>query len=60
MGLLGMRERVESLGGRLDFEAGRERGAALLVVIPLAHVQAAHVQAAHVQAVAPMQMEYPA
>ena len=38
MGLLGMRERVESLGGRLDFEAGRERGAALLVVIPLAHV----------------------
>jgi signal transduction histidine kinase len=36
MGLLGMRERVESLGGRLDFEAGRERGAALLVAIPLA------------------------
>jgi len=47
MGLLGMRERVESLGGRLDFEAGRERGAALLVVIPLAPANA----------VAPSQME---
>jgi len=39
MGLLGMRERVASLGGRLGFEAGRERGATLLVVIPLAHTK---------------------
>jgi signal transduction histidine kinase len=50
MGLLGIRERVESLGGRLGFEAGRERGATLLVVIPLAHAQS----------VAPSQMECPA
>jgi signal transduction histidine kinase len=53
MGLLGMRERVESLGGRLAFEAGRERGATLLVVIPLAPVQVA-------QVIAPSEMEYPA
>ena len=36
MGLLGMRERVASLGGRLSLEAGRERGTTLHVVIPVA------------------------
>ena len=36
MGLLGMRERVASLGGRLSFEAGRKTGSALRVVIPVA------------------------
>ena len=35
MGLLGMRERVASLGGRLSFEAGRSGGSALRVVIPV-------------------------
>jgi signal transduction histidine kinase len=35
MGLLGMRERVASLGGRLSLEAGRERGTILHVVIPV-------------------------
>lgn len=34
MGLLGMRERVATLGGRLSFEAGRKTGSALRVVIP--------------------------
>src|SRR5262245_3759604 len=36
MGLLGMRERVASLGGRLSFEAGRRTGSVLRVVIPVA------------------------
>lgn len=34
MGLLGMRERVASLGGRLSFEAGPKGGAVLRVVVP--------------------------
>lgn len=34
MGLLGMRERVAALGGRLSFETGADRGATLHVVIP--------------------------
>lgn len=36
LGLLGMRERVASLGGRLSFEAGGRSGAALHVAIPVA------------------------
>jgi signal transduction histidine kinase len=36
MGLLGMRERVASLGGRLSFEAGPKGGSVLQVVIPVA------------------------
>jgi signal transduction histidine kinase len=36
MGLLGMRERVASLGGRLSFEAGRNTGSILRVAIPVA------------------------
>jgi len=36
MGLLGMRERVASLGGRLSFEARAGLGAVLRVVIPVA------------------------
>jgi signal transduction histidine kinase len=36
MGLLGMRERVATLGGRLSFEAGRQGGSVLRVVIPVA------------------------
>ncbi|HEX7200931.1 MAG TPA: hypothetical protein VF213_15715, partial [Dongiaceae bacterium] len=36
MGLLGMRERVASLGGRLSFEAGRSTGSVLRVAIPVA------------------------
>ncbi|MBR0716071.1 sensor histidine kinase [Bradyrhizobium liaoningense] len=36
MGLLGMRERVAALGGRLSFEANPERGCALRVLIPAA------------------------
>jgi signal transduction histidine kinase len=39
MGLLGMRERVAALGGRLSFEAGRSGGSALRVVIPVGPVQ---------------------
>ena len=39
MGLLGMRERVASLGGRLSFEAEQSRGSTLRVVIPLAAPQ---------------------
>ena len=35
MGLLGMRERVAALRGRLSFEAGPNGGSALRVVIPL-------------------------
>lgn len=35
MGILGMRERVASLGGRLSLEAGGNRGFALRAVIPL-------------------------
>ncbi len=35
MGLLGMRERVAALGGRLTFETGRSGGSALRVVIPV-------------------------
>jgi signal transduction histidine kinase len=36
MGLLGMRERVMTLGGRLSFDSGRKTGSVLRVVIPLA------------------------
>jgi signal transduction histidine kinase len=36
MGLLGMRERVAALRGRLSFEAGPHGGSALRVAIPLA------------------------
>jgi signal transduction histidine kinase len=36
MGLLGMRERVAALRGRLSFEAGPHGGSALRVVIPVA------------------------
>jgi signal transduction histidine kinase len=36
MGLLGMRERVAALGGRLRFEAGQNGGSTLRVVIPVA------------------------
>ena len=36
MGLLGMRERVAALGGRLTFGAGQSGGSALRVVIPIA------------------------
>ncbi|MBR0828699.1 histidine kinase [Bradyrhizobium manausense] len=36
MGLLGMRERVAALGGRLSFDANPERGCALRVLIPAA------------------------
>ncbi len=35
MGLLGMRERVAVLGGRLHFEVGQKGGSALRVVIPI-------------------------
>jgi signal transduction histidine kinase len=35
MGLLGMRERVASLRGRLDFESGPSGGSTLRVIIPL-------------------------
>jgi signal transduction histidine kinase len=35
MGLLGMRERVAALGGRLSFEAGQSGGSVLRVVIPV-------------------------
>lgn len=34
MGLLGMRERVAALGGRLKFESDADKGSALRVVIP--------------------------
>jgi signal transduction histidine kinase len=36
MGLLGMRERVAALRGRMSFDVGRDGGSALRVVIPLA------------------------
>jgi signal transduction histidine kinase len=36
MGLLGMRERVAALGGRLCFEVGQNGGSTLRVVIPVA------------------------
>lgn len=36
MGLLGMRERVATLGGKLTFEAAPKSGAVLCVVIPIA------------------------
>jgi signal transduction histidine kinase len=41
MGLLGMRERVAALGGRLSFEVGRSRGSSLRVVIPVGPAQSA-------------------
>ena len=46
MGLLGMRERVAALGGRLTFGAGPNGGSALRVVIPLDPVHAAHLERA--------------
>ncbi|MHC2334410.1 HAMP domain-containing sensor histidine kinase [Bradyrhizobium sp. USDA 4454] len=36
MGLLGMRERVAALGGRLSFEAGQPNGSSLRVTVPVA------------------------
>ncbi|MCC8963795.1 histidine kinase [Bradyrhizobium sp. Pear76] len=36
MGLLGMRERVAALGGRLSFTAGQPSGSSLRVIVPLA------------------------
>ncbi|MCC8955225.1 HAMP domain-containing protein [Bradyrhizobium sp. Pear77] len=36
MGLLGMRERVAALGGRLSFEAGQSNGSSLRVIVPVA------------------------
>lgn len=36
MGLLGMRERVAALGGRLSFNTGQPNGASLRVVVPVA------------------------
>ena len=36
MGLLGMRERAASLGGRLSFQAGKEAESVLRVVVPIA------------------------
>jgi signal transduction histidine kinase len=39
MGLLGMRERVAALGGRLTFGAGQSGGSALRVIIPIAPPQ---------------------
>ena len=41
MGLLGMRERVAALGGRLTFEPGARGGSALYVVIPVAAASSA-------------------
>lgn len=38
LGLLGIRERVATLGGRLSFDVGQEAGRALRVVIPVAPV----------------------
>ncbi|QIG92254.1 MULTISPECIES: sensor histidine kinase [unclassified Bradyrhizobium] len=35
LGLLGMRERVAALGGRLSFEAGQPNGSALRVIVPV-------------------------
>ena len=46
MGLLGMRERVAALGGRLTFEAGHSGGSALRVVIPISPAQATEVECA--------------
>jgi signal transduction histidine kinase len=40
MGLLGIRERVESLGGRMSFEAGPGGGSVLRAVIPVAPAKA--------------------
>lgn len=39
MGLLGMRERVAALGGRLSFAAGAMKGSVLNVVIPVGPLQ---------------------
>jgi signal transduction histidine kinase len=41
MGLLGMRERVAVLGGRMSFEARPAGGSALRVVIPVLPVECA-------------------
>lgn len=38
MGLLGMRERIAALGGRLSFETGRPTGLVMRAVIPAPHV----------------------
>jgi signal transduction histidine kinase len=46
MGLLGMRERVAALGGRLTFGAGQSGGSALRVVIPIAPPQIAAMERA--------------
>jgi signal transduction histidine kinase len=39
MGLLGMRERVASLGGELSFESGADGGSVLKAAIPLSVVE---------------------
>ena len=49
MGLLGMRERVAGLGGRLTFEARPGQGAALRVVIPVAATPAPRTEASLVE-----------
>ncbi|MGX1363766.1 signal transduction histidine kinase [Bradyrhizobium elkanii] len=36
LGLLGMRERVAALGGRLSFETGQPSGSSLRVIVPVA------------------------
>jgi signal transduction histidine kinase len=46
MGLLGMRERVAALGGRLAFGAGHSGGSALRVVIPIGPAQVTDVECA--------------
>jgi signal transduction histidine kinase len=53
MGLLGMRERVASLGGRLTFEARPGLGAALRVIIPVAATSASRSEEELVEQVLP-------
>jgi len=45
MGLLGMRERVAALGGRLSFEARQAGGSALRVVVPVGPARAEEIGA---------------
>jgi signal transduction histidine kinase len=53
MGLLGMRERVASLGGRLTFEARPGLGAVLRVIIPVAATSASRSEEQLVEQVLP-------
>jgi signal transduction histidine kinase len=46
MGLLGIRERVESLGGRMEFVPGATGGSVLRVLVPVASLTAEKVRAA--------------